>query len=65
MKLRRSFYALDDLSAAYITARAEAVHKEPSEIIGELVREKIAAIETPYGPSQIPRSPPAKFPGSG
>ena len=35
--------SLDDLSSAYITARAEAAHKEPSQIIGELVREKIAA----------------------
>jgi hypothetical protein len=35
--------SLDDLSPAYITARAEAAHKEPSEVIGELVREKIAA----------------------
>jgi hypothetical protein len=35
--------SLDDLSAAYITARAEAAHKEPSQIIGEMVRERLAA----------------------
>jgi hypothetical protein len=33
--------SLDDLSAAYITARAEAVHKTPAEIIGELVRKEL------------------------
>jgi hypothetical protein len=34
--------ALDEVSANYILTRAEAMHKNPSEIIGELVREKIA-----------------------
>jgi hypothetical protein len=34
--------ALDEVSANYIFTRAEATHKNPSEIIGELVREKIA-----------------------
>lgn len=34
---------LDSLSANYIQNRAEASHKTPSEIIGELVREKITA----------------------
>jgi hypothetical protein len=34
---------LDYLSANYIQNRAEALHKTPAEIIGELVREKIAA----------------------
>jgi len=34
--------ALDEVSVNYILTRAEATHKNPSEIIGELVREKIA-----------------------
>ena len=39
--------ALDTLSANYIRNQAEASHKTPAEIIGELVREKIvASIET-------------------
>jgi N-acetylglutamate synthase-like GNAT family acetyltransferase len=33
--------SLDKLSAAYITARAEATRKTPEEIIGDLVREKL------------------------
>jgi hypothetical protein len=35
--------ALDELSANYIQNRAEAAQKTPAEIIGDLVREKIAA----------------------
>jgi hypothetical protein len=34
---------LDQVSADYIRTRAEADHKLPVQIIGELVREKIAA----------------------
>jgi hypothetical protein len=33
---------LDELSAGYIRSRADAAHKSPTEIIGELVREKIS-----------------------
>ena len=33
---------LDEETANYLIARAEASHKTPSDIIGELVREKIA-----------------------
>jgi hypothetical protein len=33
---------LDRLSAGYIRSRAEAAHKSPTEIISELVREKIS-----------------------
>jgi hypothetical protein len=33
---------VDDLSAAWLRARANALHKSTSEIIGDLVREKIA-----------------------
>jgi hypothetical protein len=35
--------ALDAVSANYIQNRAEATRKSPAEIIGEMVREKIAA----------------------
>jgi hypothetical protein len=31
-----------DISVAYLRAASEATHKTPTEIIGELVREKIA-----------------------
>jgi hypothetical protein len=34
--------ALDEVTANYIITKAEAFHKTPSEIIGELVREKLA-----------------------
>jgi hypothetical protein len=34
---------VDDLSAAYLRACADAAHKTPAEIIGEMVRERIAA----------------------
>jgi SRSO17 transposase len=34
---------LDDLSATYLHARAEGSQKSITEIIGEMVREKIAA----------------------
>jgi len=34
--------ALDEITANYIITKAEALHKKPSDIIGELVREKIA-----------------------
>jgi hypothetical protein len=34
---------LDDLSINYLMTKAQAAHKSPAQIIGELVREKIAA----------------------
>ena len=34
--------ALDEVAANYILTKAEAFHKTPSEIIGDMVREKIA-----------------------
>jgi hypothetical protein len=33
---------LDQFSAGYIKSAAEAEHKTPAEIIGELIREKLA-----------------------
>ena len=35
--------ALDEVAANYILTCAEAGHKTPAEIIGEMVRERIAA----------------------
>jgi hypothetical protein len=35
---------LDQFSAGYIKSVAEAEHKTPAEVIGELVREKVAAV---------------------
>jgi hypothetical protein len=35
--------SLDPLTAAYLRAQADATHKTPSEVIGAMVREKIAA----------------------
>jgi hypothetical protein len=35
--------SLDVVAKNYIQTRAEATHKPPAQIIGELVREKIAA----------------------
>ena len=34
---------LDDLSAEYILSLSIATHKTPTEIIGEMVRERLAA----------------------
>ncbi|MDR1496012.1 MAG: hypothetical protein LBS67_03720 [Clostridiales Family XIII bacterium] len=34
---------LDDLSINYLMTKAQAAQKSPAQIIGELVREKIAA----------------------
>ena len=35
---------IDDLSAAYLRARADANHKTPAEIISEMVQKEIAAV---------------------
>jgi hypothetical protein len=43
VKHKGNIVILDDLSATYLHARSEGSNKTPSEIIGELVREKIAA----------------------
>lgn len=32
---------VDTLSAAYLRARADATHKSPTEIIGEMIRERL------------------------
>ena len=51
VKHRGNIVILDDLSASYLHARAEAPHKTPSEIIGEMVREKVAAAAEAPGAS--------------
>jgi hypothetical protein len=40
---RNLLSSLDTLAANYIQTRAEAAHKSPAQIIGELVRKEIAA----------------------
>lgn len=40
---RNLLSSLDVVAANYIQTRAEAAHKTPTEIIGELVRKEIAA----------------------
>ena len=35
--------SLDQVSAAYLQAKATVTHRSPTEIIGELVRKEIAA----------------------
>jgi len=37
---------VDSFTADYLLTRAIADHKTPADIIGELVREKIAAVDT-------------------
>jgi hypothetical protein len=42
---RNLLNALDPVAANYIRSEAEIKHLSPAEIIGELVREKVAAAE--------------------
>ena len=42
MRHKGNIVVLDDITATYLRAKSESSHKTPSEIIGELVREKIA-----------------------
>lgn len=41
-KRNAKLFGLDDLSLNYLVTRALATHKSPAEIIGSMVREKIA-----------------------
>jgi hypothetical protein len=43
IKNRETLVFLDPFSAEYLKAKAMAARKTPAEVIGELVREKIAA----------------------
>jgi hypothetical protein len=55
MKHKGSVVILDDLSAAYLRARSEGSHRTLSEIIGELVREKITASMEKRPPRSSPQ----------
>jgi len=41
-RIRIPLVRVDNISAEYLAKEAKATHKSPEEIIGELVREKIA-----------------------
>jgi hypothetical protein len=43
VKYRGNIVILDDFSATYLHARSEGSRKTPSELISELIREKIAS----------------------
>ncbi|GHV77191.1 hypothetical protein AGMMS49942_20120 [Spirochaetia bacterium] len=43
MRSRELLRGLDEVSYNYIMTRADAAHTTPAHIIGEMVREKIAA----------------------
>ncbi|MDR3200504.1 MAG: hypothetical protein LBT68_03495, partial [Spirochaetales bacterium] len=42
-KHKGNIVILDDVSATYLRVKSEAAHKTPSELISEMVREKISA----------------------
>ncbi|MDR0586616.1 MAG: hypothetical protein LBG26_05200 [Treponema sp.] len=43
MKHKGNIVILDDLAAAYLRTKADAAHKTPSEIIGDMIRKELAA----------------------
>ena len=43
MKYKNEIVILDNVSATWLRLKSEATHKSTSEIIGELVREKITS----------------------
>jgi hypothetical protein len=40
---KETFVGIDPITAAYLRAKAEATHKTPAQIIGELVRKELAS----------------------
>jgi hypothetical protein len=42
MQHKGNIIVVNDITAAYLRARAEASHKTPSEIVDDMVREQIA-----------------------
>ena len=44
MKNKGNIIIINDISAAYLRARADATHKTPSEIVDEMVQERINAV---------------------
>jgi len=45
MKHKGNIIILDDLSATWLRVTAESTHKTPSDIVSEMIREKIAVAE--------------------
>ena len=42
MKHKGNIIILDDVSATWLRVTSESTHKTPSDIVGEMIREKIA-----------------------
>jgi len=42
MKHKGSIVILDDISATWLRVTSESTHKTPSDIVGEMIREKMA-----------------------
>jgi len=42
MKNKGNIIILDDVSATWLRVTSESTHKTPSDIVGEMIREKIA-----------------------
>jgi hypothetical protein len=42
MKHKGSIIILDDISATWLRAKSESTHKTPSELVSDMIREKIA-----------------------
>jgi hypothetical protein len=43
MKHKGNIIIVSDITATYLRARADTVHKTPSELVDEMVQERIAA----------------------
>ena len=43
MKHKGNIIILDDVSATWLRVKSESTHKTPSDIVGEMIREKMAA----------------------
>jgi hypothetical protein len=44
MKHKGSILILDDISATWLRAKSESTHKTPSELVSDMIREKIAVV---------------------
>jgi len=43
MKHKGNIIIVNDITATYLRAHADAVHKTPSELVDEMIKERIAA----------------------
>jgi hydroxymethylglutaryl-CoA reductase len=43
MKHKGNIIIVNDITAAYLRAHADAAHKTPSELVDEMIKERIAA----------------------